>query len=380
MKVLYLTAGIFDKGGISRYGRYQISAIRDCVGPENTRVVSLLGPEPDGFETPFAVDYVAGGLSLRSKAAFTTVSLWQALSFRPDVVWATAINQAGVGLLAAGLSRSATITNVYGLEVWSPMRWDCAWGFRNSTFVTSDCHFTARYVEQQNMRPAGTVSVIWDCVDTVRFCPGRPNPAVIDRYQIPHPDTGINILTLGRMSRSAAYKGYERLLQVLGTLQDVPGMRLLYAGKGDLVDDLRRQASSLGLQDRVHFLGAIDEADLPDVYRSAHIFSLVSHRDIWGGEGIPLTPLEAAACGIPILVGNQDGSQEAVVDGINGYILAPFDLVSHAQCIRQLATDRTLRVHMGTAARRRIEQEHAYEMFRERVRDMLYLATKARKR
>ena len=44
MKILYLTPGCFDKGGISRYNRYQIQALRMLAGAENVFVFSLLGP------------------------------------------------------------------------------------------------------------------------------------------------------------------------------------------------------------------------------------------------------------------------------------------------------------------------------------------------
>jgi phosphatidylinositol alpha-1,6-mannosyltransferase len=57
MKVLHATPGVFDKGGISRYGRFQIRAIRDLMGDASVRVASMLGPDADSFETPFHVDW-----------------------------------------------------------------------------------------------------------------------------------------------------------------------------------------------------------------------------------------------------------------------------------------------------------------------------------
>ena len=89
------------------------------------------------------------------------------------------------------------------------------------------------------------------------------------------------------------------------------------------------------------------------------------------GEGIPLTPLEAGACGVPILVGNQDGSREAVGQGVNGFALDPFDLDTIAQHLNQFATDEPYRRQMGNAARCRVVQEHAYPVFRERMRRFL---------
>ena len=59
-RILYLTPGCFDKGGISRYGRYQIEALREVIGAENVRVLSLLGPDGDEFETDFDVAWHSG--------------------------------------------------------------------------------------------------------------------------------------------------------------------------------------------------------------------------------------------------------------------------------------------------------------------------------
>jgi phosphatidylinositol alpha-1,6-mannosyltransferase len=123
--------------------------------------------------------------------------------------------------------------------------------------------------------------------------------------------------------------------------------------------------------DRVIFTGFVDEADLPDIYRSASVFCLIGDRGPGRGEGIPLTPLEAGACGVPIMVGDQDGSREAVEQGVNGFSLDPFDLETIAQRLNLLLSDEPVRRRLGEAARRRVLQEHAYPVFRERMRRFL---------
>lgn len=90
------------------------------------------------------------------------------------------------------------------------------------------------------------------------------------------------------------------------------------------------EARKLGLAGRVHFLGFTREDDPPDVYRSAEVFSLVTHRSVRHGKGIPLTPLEAAACGKLIVVGSQGDSEEAVAEEENGFVVDPHDLEAHA--------------------------------------------------
>ncbi len=213
---------------------------------------------------------------------------------------------------------------------------------------------------------------MWDCVDVDRLSPGAPRREGLARYGVPDPSTGINLLTLGRMSRSAAHKGYERLLEVFARVcATVPDVRLVYAGRGDLVNGLRARAKSLGLGARVFFPGSIHEDDLVDVYRAGHIFSLVSDRGFKRGEGLPLALLEAGSCGLPILVGNQDGSLEAVVEGENGFVLDPFDFEAHALRVIRLARDPAERARIGERARAQVVRMFSYRRFVDKHRDLL---------
>jgi phosphatidylinositol alpha-1,6-mannosyltransferase len=261
---------------------------------------------------------------------------------------------------------------VYGSEVWSGFRPDARWGLEHVDHVVADCHFTARYIESAGHRVPRSTAVVWDCVDLSHFAPGPVDRGVLARYGIPDPSTGFNLLTLGRMSPDASHKGYDRLLEAFSRVaRDLPGSRLVFAGRGGLIEVLRARASELGLAERVFFTGMIREEDLPAVYRSAHAFSLVSDRGPGRGEGIPLTPLEAAACGLPILVGNHDGSQEAIVDGRNGFVLDPFDLDAHAALIRRLVENDAERARLSVGAVEVAREVFSYERFREEHRMLL---------
>jgi len=365
LKILYLTPGCFDKGGISRYTRYQIQALRSIFGSDRVRALSLLGPDGESLEGDFEVDFHAAGNGARDKAALLREAVAIAVRERPAVIHAAHVNLSGVVVALAAAVRARPVLNVYGLEVWSGLRHDAALGLRLVRHVISDCHFTARYVREHGTGRGAQVGVIWDCVDVEKLTPGAPRPEVLRRYGIPDPTTGFNLLTLGRLSQDAAHKGYDRLLEVFArAAATVPELRLVYAGRGNLVGPLRARAAEMGLEGRVHFTGAIHEDDLCDVYRSAHAFSLVSDRGRLRGEGLPLTPLEAAACGVPILVGNQDGSQEAVTGGErNGFVVDPFDLDAHARRVIELSRRPAERAAMGVAARERTVRELSYERF-----------------
>ena len=86
------------------------------------------------------------------------------------------------------------------------------------------------------------------------------------------------------------------------------------------------------------------------------------------GEGIPLTPLEAMACQVPILVGSEDGSIEAVSEGINGFIIDPKNESQLVQCLMNILTDQELhqRLVEGTGL---VANSFSYESFLEKHRD-----------
>jgi phosphatidylinositol alpha-1,6-mannosyltransferase len=145
----------------------------------------------------------------------------------------------------------------------------------------------------------------------------------------------------------------------------------LLAGDGNDRPRLQRRVHEMGLDKHIFFLGSVPENTLVDVYNLCDLFVHVSDRGYGRGEGIPLTPLEAAACGKPIIVGNEDGSQEAVMEGVNGRIVSPRSTGLMSETIGELLLNDEGRMRMGTAARRRVEEEFSYTRFSGRILKIL---------
>lgn len=370
-KILYITPGCFDKGGISRYNRYQIKSFRELYGEENVKVLSLLGPDEGDFETAFSVNWHGSGNNAKSRIILLLKVFCILLFFRPQVCWIAHVNFSGIMHFLCKLLpvKVVSVLNVYGLEVWSGLSKDAAWGLKQVDYVVSDCHYTARYVEENNFRKENTTEVIWDCVDLNQF---RYNEnvnlnLVAQKYSLPNPENNQLIVSLGRIAKAAKHKGYDRLIKTFkGVSPSYPNAKLVLAGKGDWVEELKALIAELGLTDQVYFTGPVDEEDMASIYQMAYVFSLVSDRGKGRGEGIPLTPLEAMACRVPIMVGNQDGSQEAIFENSNGYLLDPFDLDKHAQAIMDLLNDSNLRNKKAFEAERIARNVFSYDGFKEK--------------
>ncbi len=364
MKVLYLTPGCFDKGGISRYSRYQILALRRLFDSRQVRVLSLLGPMPGDFETPFSIYWHGTGNGLWQKLTLIIQLVRQLMFWRPDVLHVAHVNFSGVAfLLGRVFGVRQIVLNVYGLEVWSGLTWDAALGLRKVDSIISDCHFTAQYLIDEGWRVKEDITVIWDCVDLDQFQPRPENWARIqEQYELPDRDEHFIIMTLGRLA--FADKGYDRLIRVFAkVITQHPKARLVIGGKGNMRKHLEQLIAAENLGPYVTFTGMVPDEDLASLYSYAHLFSLVSDRGKGRGEGIPLTPLEAMACHVPIIVGNHDGSQEAVIDDLNGTIVDPFDLEAHSNAIIELITSSSLQQSKAYAARQIAKGTFSFELF-----------------
>lgn len=365
-KILFLTPGCFDKGGISRYSRYQIDALRQIMGPQNVRVVSLLGPDGDSFETSYEVDWHGqGGSATRgSRIGFAVQAIRQALFWRPDVIHCAHVNFTPLVTRLAKAIGARTVLNVYGLEIWSGLSPIRAQHMAAMDHIIADCHATGDYVTGNQMH-AVSPTVIWDCADLDRFQPGPSDPELIAKYKLPDPETHRVVLTLGRLAVAARHKGYDRLIDIFSKVRArVPNAHLVFAGRGDDKKRLEARVVKAGLSDCVTFTGSVDEEDLAPIYNTAHVFALVSDMGHGRGEGIPLTPIEAMSAGLPILVGDQDGSHEAVDAGRNGIVVSPDDQQQMTDALVTLLSETgENRVARVTAARQVAEERFCATAF-----------------
>lgn len=151
------------------------------------------------------------------------------------------------------------------------------------------------------------IHIIRNGIDTERFSPGDKNTA---RHRLRLPLFKPLIGCAGRLEH---VKGQDILIDALGLM---PGnQHLALAGSGSKEGFLRAKARQMGLSDRVHFLGHVEE--MPDFYRSLDTFVLPSRK-----EGYPLSALEAQACSIVTAVTDVGGSRETLCPH-TGKLLTP---------------------------------------------------------
>ena len=152
-------------------------------------------------------------------------------------------------------------------------------------------------------------------------------------------------------------KNLETMLDVWTAVAPAhPDARLLVAGGGALLGDLRRRADRLGLAKSVVFTGYVPEADKADYFNLADVFFFPSAM-----EGFGLAVGEAMSSGLPVVVSNRGSIPELVVDGEGGFVSDPADPARFAERLRLLLGDAALRRKLGQANAARIEERFRWD-------------------
>jgi glycosyltransferase involved in cell wall biosynthesis len=152
---------------------------------------------------------------------------------------------------------------------------------------------------------------------------------------------GMNGTTLAFAGRLTAQKALDVALEAIA---DVDGVTLLIAGEGER-QPLERRAHELGLDERVHFLGAQPRERVLALFRAADASILSS---TW--ENFPHTVVEALAAGTPVIATDVGGVGEVVHDGRNGLLVAAGDAAALADAVRRYVSDDSLRERLRSNA------------------------------
>jgi glycosyltransferase involved in cell wall biosynthesis len=197
--------------------------------------------------------------------------------------------------------------------------------------------------------PRAAITVVPFGVDTTRFEPDGP---AARRGKRP------------RLLAAAPTSEEHGLDMVIRALAALPGTELLIAGgppRAEICQDpvlqgLARLAERAGVSDRVMFTGKITQARVPALLRSADLFVHVASDEPTG-----ILPVEAMACGTPVVASADGADQDTVVDGATGVLVRPGDASALARQIRQLLSSPMLLEGFGIAAADRARSRYSWE-------------------
>ncbi len=269
---------------------------------------------------------------------------------------------APLGLLAgrlrtAGAERVVALT--HGHEVW----WARTPGARQAlrrigdgcdvlTYVSEWCR---DHIAPALSRPAaGRMQRLSPGVDPERFHPGCGGDGVRARWGIA-PDAPVVVCT----ARMVPRKGQDVLVAAWPEVRRrVPGAHLLLVGDGPHRARLERSAG-----ESVVFTGSVPWSQMPAYTDAGDVFAMPCRTRLGGlePEAFGIVSLEAAACGLPVVIGDSGGAPETVLDGETGFVVPPRDVAAVAERLAPLLTDRELARSMGSRGRDRVAQDWTWQ-------------------
>jgi glycosyltransferase involved in cell wall biosynthesis len=189
------------------------------------------------------------------------------------------------------------------------------------------------------------VIVIPSSADLSFFRPLRSRMAVRRKWGV-QTENKI-ILTISALRK---VKGVDVLIKSFAAL-NLKDASLWIRGDGPERNSLRVLAASLGIEERVRFLGFQDNNSLLELYNLADLFALTSYS-----EGLPRALIEAMACGCIPIVTNVGDVTAVVQDGFNGFIVNPGDQERLSERVKQiLSLPEETRKTIQDRARRSVE-------------------------
>ncbi|HEY2586769.1 MAG TPA: glycosyltransferase [Tepidisphaeraceae bacterium] len=193
------------------------------------------------------------------------------------------------------------------------------------------------------------LNVLPPCVDTETFSPRHRDPNYWHDRRIREP---YHLLYCGRVSAEKNLGVLAESFKALcKTRRDVA---LVIAGDGPQQAALQKQLAGLP----AYFLGRLDDAELAPLYANSDLLLFPSRTDTLGQ-----VVMEAQACGLPVLVGDEGGPREVMDDGVTGLILPATDARAWTAAVEGLLNDEPRRQRMSRTAPHRVARYNPARTF-----------------
>jgi glycosyltransferase involved in cell wall biosynthesis len=290
---------------------------------------------------------------------------------RPDVIHAHWLLPQGlVAAMAGFLTRKPVVVTAHGGDVYG-LRGKASsavkrWILGRVSRVTAVSRDLARAVDELTTAHPIDVDVVSMGVDTDRFHSRRNAAAVRRKLGI----QGSMVLFVGRLAEK---KGVRYLLDAMpAVLEQVPDATLVVVGDGPLRGELSLHARDLMLGESVRFLGARRPQDLPDLYSAADVFAGPSVVAEGGDvEGVPVSFMEAMACGCPVVASDVGGVSDLVQHEDTGLLVPQRDAGALAQAICRVLGEKDLARHLRSQAPNHVNRHFTQMAVAERFAGIL---------
>lgn len=364
MNILLLNLNAFSaSGGIEKVSRVLVKAVHENCSKKGTGFLnmSLYDKETDNRYCPSENYRAYAGRRIKFIKDAVKAGL------RAEKLVLTHINLALPALLIKAVNpRIKIYLFAHGIEIWRPLS---AWKkmlLKKASGIFAVSGYTKERITDLYPGIKEKTTVLNNCLDPHFETPQTfEKPAeLIERYHI-RPDEKV-ILTLCRLSSSEKYKGYDQVIKALSRIGK-GNWKYLIMGKYDAVEQERVQqlVKQYGLEENIILTGFIPDEEITRHFLLGDLFIMPSRE-----EGFGLVFIEAAACGLPLIAGNKDGSTDALLQGRLGTLVNPADEKEIAAAI-QSALEKAISPESREGIQKKCLDAFGYKRYRERLEELV---------
>lgn len=251
---------------------------------------------------------------------------------------------ASVADYAAQIMQTGWTVSAHAKDIWTSPDWELAGKLDRAKWAVTCTAMGHKHLQSLARDPA-RVHLSYHGLNLDRFPPFSDLRPARDGSDPANP---VQIVSVGR---AVPKKGYDTLLHALALLPPDLHWRFRHLGGGAERDALQALAQSLGISDRIHWQGSVDQAEVLAAYRASDLFALACRITADGDrDGLPNVLVEAASQGLACISTNISGIPELFRSGENGWLVPPDDADALAVALKTAIISPDLRQQFGQAA------------------------------
>lgn len=261
---------------------------------------------------------------------------------------------ASVARYAAILRDLPWSCSAHAKDIYTTPDWEVREKLADLAWLVTCTRANVGHIRTVAPESAGKVELLYHGLDLARF----PPPARSANLAGDKSGT-VAILSVGR---TVAKKGYGDLVRALARLPGDLDWSFRHIGGGPRAGELSHLAKTLGLENRVRWLGPMSQDEVLAAYRRSDIFVLASRiGDDGDRDGLPNVLMEAQSQGLACLSTRVSAIPELIIDGETGLLVAPDEPDELAAGMAELIRSRALRRRLGRAGEERVRAHFGHE-------------------
>lgn len=355
------TSAFSSYGGISTYNRLVCKVLNDfSEAGERNVFLGTDKPSDIQLQTTKLSNLKLNAFS-NNRSSLIRQVLRLGITRRIDTALIGHVNYAPLGLLLRRLQPALRYgVIVHGVDVWSKLSVLRRQALRHANFIISVSEYTKRQAIEIN----GAVERRFHLLPNTLQWDLEDKQAASNDLCLP---TGTRLLTVSRLDSSERYKGVDTVIEALPSVAaQVPDVQYMIVGSGGDITRLKALAERVGVADRVHFLGSVNDTVLRSYYQACDVFVMPSAK-----EGFGIVFLEAMQYSNPVVAADSGGSPEVVQDGVTGLLVQYGDIPQLAQALADLCLNPERRAMLGRAGYQRLQEHFTFPQFKRTLTDIL---------